>query len=155
MSINNTEVFLDPVLLAESEQQSGEDVVRAHHQRNGFPRAPSPGRLRAIRGQQQVSAGIAVPMIEETAGPQPSQVVATDGALEGHPTKLRSYPFGFRAVIERAKLIAQCDCATKSPFPPRSTFLDISSTEIFSEALLGCENVPAGKFIFSRLAVTD
>lgn len=145
------------MLLAESQRQSSEDVVRAHHRRNGFPRAPSPERLRTIRDQQHLSAGVVRSTVAQNnassvaEGPEPSSeiahptVAAPDGELQGHPTKLRSYPFGFRPVIERAKLIAQCDSATKNPFPVRSTFLDVSSAEIFSEALLGCENVPAGK----------
>ena len=73
-----------------------------------------------------------------------------DGELTGHPTKLRSYPNKFREVIERAKLIAQCDAATKNSFPSHSTFLDTSSGEIFSEALVECTNVPPGKPLFLR-----
>ncbi|KAI5984692.1 hypothetical protein EDC04DRAFT_2615640 [Pisolithus marmoratus] len=47
-------------------------------------------------------------------------------------------------VIEHAKLIAQCNSATKNPFPPCSTFLDILSGEIFNEALVKCMNTPPG-----------
>ncbi|KAF9233084.1 hypothetical protein BU15DRAFT_66891 [Melanogaster broomeanus] len=71
-------------------------------------------------------------------------VATSDGTLMGHVTKFCSYPHRFHKVIEWAKLIAQCECATKDPFPARSTFLDQSSAEIINEALLECENVPPG-----------
>ncbi|KAI5994391.1 hypothetical protein EDD15DRAFT_2366477 [Pisolithus albus] len=152
---------IDPALLAISEQHHGEDsdVVRAYHQRNGFPHVPAPERLRAIRDQQQPSSGIAVSMPAqdvacgvaqssqlppESTGPPTTVLLTADGELTGHPTKLRSYPNKFREVIERAKLIAQCDSATKNPFPSRSTFLDIMSGEIFNEALVECTNTPPG-----------
>lgn len=148
-----------------SKQRYGEhsDVVCAHHQSNGFPRSPAPERLRAICTQQPPSAGLTVsepPQIVTSSvaqGPQPleSTDIATvrttaDGKLTGHPTKLRSYPNKFRKVIERAKLITQCNAATKNSFPSRSTFLDTSSGEIFSEALVECTNVPPGKPLFLR-----
>lgn len=151
----------DPVLLAQSEHHSGEDVVRAHHQRNGIPRAPAPERLRAVRAQQQPTSGIVSTSTSAAQGAQPLSepppTVTTDvddGKLTGHPTKLRSYPHKFREVIERAKLIAQCDSATKDPFPSRSTFLDIVSVEIINEALHECINIPQGKIISSRLRCT-
>ncbi|KAI5994996.1 hypothetical protein EDD15DRAFT_2365894 [Pisolithus albus] len=152
---------IDPTLLAISEQHHGEDsdVVRAYHQRNGFPHVPAPERLRAIRDQQQPSSGITVSMPAqdvacgvaqssqlppESTGPPTTVLLTADGELTGHPTKLRSYPNKFREVIEWAKLIAQCDSATKNPFPSRSTFLDIMSGEIFNEALVECMNTPPG-----------
>lgn len=124
---------------------SGEDVIRAHHQRNGFPRAPSPGRLDAVRNRASDEDSTEITTDNATGDSAHVEATLANGQLTGNATKLRSYPFGFRQVIEQAKLIAQCDSTTKNPFPNRSTFLDISSTEIFSEALLECENVPPGK----------
>ena len=130
------------------------DVVHAHHQRNGFPRAPAPEQLHAIRNRQPVSTGVTVPeppqpvtssMDQPSSTGAPTVLTPADGELTGHPTKLRSYPNKFREVIERAKLIAQCDAATKNPFPHCSTFLDTLSGEIFNEALVECPNIPPGK----------
>jgi len=81
-------------------------------------------------------------------------LTTADGELTGPPTKLRSYPNKFREVIERVKLIAQCDSAMKDPFPPRSTFLDTLSGEIFNEALIECTNIPPGKPFLFELTFT-
>ncbi|KAI6006097.1 hypothetical protein EDD15DRAFT_2359232 [Pisolithus albus] len=156
-----TDSQIDPALLTISEQHHGEDsdVVRAYHQRNGFPHVPAPERLRAIHDQQQPSSGITISMPAqdvacgvaqssqlppESTGPPTTVLLTADGELMGHPTKLRSYPNKFQEVIERAKLIVQCDSATKNPFPSCSTFLDIMSGEIFNEALVKCTNTPPG-----------
>lgn len=141
------------MLLAELQQQSGEDVLCAHHQHNGFPCAPSPEWLHSICNQKHVSARHTSPTIagntegSMAADSQSSpvvactQTIAPDGSLEGNATKLWSYPFGFHQVIEQAKLIAQCDSTTKNPFPPQSPFLDVSATEVFNEALChDCDN---------------
>ena len=142
--------------------------MRAYHQGNRFPRAPAPEQLRAICNQQRPSAGITVSEPAHNAvssvaqGSQPSSksigaptiLITADGELTGHPTKLHSYPNKFREVIERAKLIAQCDSATKDPFPSRSTFLDTLSGEIFNEALVECTNIPPGKLLLFELTFT-
>ena len=155
-------------MLAISEKRYGEDsdVVRAYHQCNGFPRAPPPEQLHAIRNRQPPSARVSISepaqnvannvaqgSSSESTG-APTVLTAADGELTGHPTKLRSYPNKFREVIERAKLIAQCDSTTKDPFPPRSTFLDMLSGEIFNEALVECTNIPPGKLLLLKLTFT-
>ena len=141
--------------------------MRAYHQGNRFPRAPAPEQLQAVRNQQRSSAGVTVsepahnvssvaqgsqPSSESTGAP--TVLIAADGELTGHPTKLRSYPNKFREVIERAKLIAQCDSATKDPFPSRSAFLDTLSGEIFNEALVECTNIPPGELLLFELTFT-
>lgn len=78
--------------------------------------------------------------------PQVPSVDTPSGPLSGPATKLRSYPSSFRAVIERAKLIAQCDCAAVNPFPARPEFLDRKSVEYFNEAFAETTNVPQGKW---------
>ena len=162
-------VFSDPILFAILEQNYGDDsdVVRAHHQGNGFPRAPAPGRLRAIRNWQQPSTRTTVlepdqnVMSSVVQHSQPSEftgaptvLIAADGELTGQPMKLRSYPNKFHEVIEWAKLIVQCDAATKDPFPSRSTFLDTLSGEFFNEALAECTNIPPGKSLLFELTLT-
>ena len=141
--------------------------MRAYHQGNRFLRAPVPEQLRAVRNQQRSSAGVTIsepahnvssvaqgsqPSSESTGAP--TVLIAADGELTGHPTKLRSYPNKFREVIERAKLIAQCDSATKDPFPSRSAFLDTLSGEIFNEALVECTNIPPGELLLFELTFT-
>ena len=141
--------------------------MHAYHQGNRFPHAPAPEQLRAVRNQQQSSAGVTIsepahnvssvaqgsqPSSESTGAP--TVLIAADGELTGHPTKLRSYPNKFREVIERAKLIVQCDSATKDPFPSRSTFLDTLSGEIFNEALVECTNILPGELLLFELTFT-
>ena len=155
-------------MLAILEERYGEDsdVVRAYHQCNGFPRAPPPEQLHAIRNRQPPSAWVSISEPAQNVannvaqGPSskstgaPTVLTAADGELMGHPMKLRSYPNKFCEVIERAKLIAQCNSATKDPFPPRSTFLDMLSGEIFNEALVECTNIPPGKLLLFKLTFT-
>ena len=84
----------------------------------------------------------------------PTVLIAADGKLTGHPTKLHSYPNKFREVIEQVKLIAQCDSVTKDPFPSHSVFLDTLSGEIFNEALVECTNIPPGELLLFELTFT-
>ncbi|KAF9230678.1 hypothetical protein BU15DRAFT_83326 [Melanogaster broomeanus] len=157
--LSHASIQIDPTLLDHMEQHpDADDVIAAYHQRNGKPRVPDPEQLREIRNQQKERVGVIQDSTtaHERSGnlnpkpqgtPVPSMVptaVTSDGTLTGHATKFCSYPHRFHKVIERAKLIAQCECATKDPFPARSTFLDQSSAEIINEALLECENVPPG-----------
>ncbi|KAG9314872.1 hypothetical protein JVU11DRAFT_3971 [Chiua virens] len=126
--------LIDPALHAESQGQSGEDVLHAHYRHNGFPCAPSPEQLHSIHDQQQLTVGNSGSAAGNTeitivAITGHTQAAAQDSMLVGHPTKLQSYPFGFRQVIERAKLIAH-------------------------EVLLGCENIPPGKSILYEFALT-
>ena len=139
----------------------------AYHQGNRFPRAPALEQLRAVRNQQQSSAGVTISepahnISSVAQGSQPSSestgtptvLITANGELTGHPTKLRSYPNKFCEVIERAKLIAQCDSATKDPFPSRSVFLDTLSGEIFNEALVECTNILPGELLLFELTFT-
>ena len=56
------------------------------------------------------------------------------GELTGAATKLRSYPYKFREIIEWAKQFAQCGSAT-DPFPSRTWFVDEKSAEYITEAI--------------------
>ncbi|KAG9318970.1 hypothetical protein JVU11DRAFT_1086 [Chiua virens] len=85
-------------------------------------------RLRLIRDQQQLTI--------RNSGSAAGNTEITIAAISGHSQAAAQD--GTLVVIEQAKLIAQCDCATKNPFSSQSPFLDVSSAEIFSEALLGC-----------------
>ena len=122
----------------------------------GGPHVPAPEQLQEVRNQQVTQAPTTAHEGSASLNANPQSVQApvpsmapteatSDGVLMGHATKFWSYPHKFREVIERAKLIAQCECVTKDPFPARSTFLDQTSGEIFNEALLECQNVLAGK----------
>ena len=113
-----------------------------HHRRNCQPRAPDTEDLAEIRRQQRHSK---TPAPDTTQASSTAQAPVATGVLTGSAQKLRLYPIKFREVIERVKLIAQCECATKSPFPDRATFLDTTSGECFSEAISECEGVPPGQ----------
>ena len=56
------------------------------------------------------------------------------GELSGQPTKLRSYPFKFREIIEWAKQLVQCGAAL-DPFPNRAWFIDEKSAQYVTEAI--------------------
>ncbi|KIM64571.1 hypothetical protein SCLCIDRAFT_23310 [Scleroderma citrinum Foug A] len=71
-----------------------------------------------------------------------AHVTVAAGPLAGSAQKFRSYPNKFHEVIEWAKLISQCECATKCAFPDCAMFLDITSVECFNEAISECEDVP-------------
>lgn len=70
------------------------------------------------------------------------------GELTGPPTKLFSYPFKFREIIEHAKQLAQCGAIT-DPFPNRADFVDEKSTMYIAEAIAEHEEkgvaIPPGK----------
>jgi len=96
-----------------------------------------------IRRQQRHSRILAQPNPPDIPQvPLSTQSTVAPSFLTGPAHKLRPFPNKFREVIERVKLISQCECATKCPFPDRATFLNIMSVECFSEALLECEGVP-------------
>ena len=128
----------------------------------GGPRVPAPEQLQEVCNQQVTQAPTTAhegsaslnANPQSVQAPIPSTVLTeatSDGVLTGHATKFRSYPHKFCKVIECAKLIAQCECATKDPFPAHSTFLDQTSGEIFNKALLKCQNVPASKLCPSTI----
>ena len=138
-------VHLDPRLLAEEQISNDRDVVNDHHRRNRQPRAPDTEDLAEIRRQQRHSK---TPASDTAQTSSTTQDTVAAGVLTGSAQKFRSYPNKFREVIEQVKLIAQYECATKSPFPDRATFLDVTSVECFNEAILECDDIPPGQHKF-------
>ncbi|KAI6012160.1 hypothetical protein BKA83DRAFT_4501114 [Pisolithus microcarpus] len=135
-TVHPSDSQIDPVLLANLEQ---------HYSKDSDIQQPS--AVITISMPSQNITGSVAQGSQPCAEPTVSQMIAlttTDSELTGHPTKLRSYPNKFREVIKQAKLIVQCNSVTKNPFPPHSTFLDILSREIFSEALIKCMDTPTG-----------
>jgi hypothetical protein len=138
------------------------DVVEEHHRRNRLPRAPDPEHLRDIR-ERQHSGNFLRPLVQDTQFDEEPYTLHTDtegpvadaveglsvppGELTGAATKLRSYPYKFREIIERAKQFAQCGAAT-DPFPSRAWFVDEKSLEYVAEAIAEREEqgvfVPSG-----------
>ena len=101
-------VFSDPALFTILGQNYGDDsdVVRAHHQGNGFPRAPAPGRLRAIRNQQQPSTGTTV--LEPDQNVTSSVVQHSCHGSTGSPSALlRRVLRGGVTVLEGAGVLAR------------------------------------------------
>jgi len=95
----------DPALLVEDVGPQT-NVIKEHHRRNRFPRAPDPKRLRDIREGQPtsvqdvasdnlLSADIEHPNLDVT-----EQVSSPPGELNGSATKLHSYPYKFHEIIE-------------------------------------------------------
>ena len=56
------------------------------------------------------------------------------GELSGQPTKLHSYPFKFREIIEWAKQLVQCG-ATLDPFPNQAWFIDEKSAQYITKVI--------------------
>jgi len=119
-------MYLDPVLLAE-DARSQLDVVEEHHRRNCFPCAPDPQQLREVNERafsDRPSAPVARDASQDVSFSQPitddldatEHISTPPGELSGSATKLRSYPYKFWEIIERAKQLAQCGAAT-DPFP--------------------------------------
>lgn len=145
-------VHLDPCLLAQEQISNDHDVVNDHHWHNHQPCAPDTGDLMEIRRQQWSSKTPAWTGPSDTLQSSTSaQATVTAGLLTGSTQKFQSYPNKFREVIEWAKLISQCECTTKCPFPNRATFLDLMSIECFNEAILECKGVPSGQPKFHSL----
>ncbi|KAF8548998.1 hypothetical protein OG21DRAFT_1488885 [Imleria badia] len=90
------------------------------------------------------SQAVPAPSQAVPAPPQAPSVDVPPGPLDGSATKLHAYPLGFRTVIERAKLIAQCNAASNDPFMPRSQCIEEKCFEFFNEALAETQNVPQG-----------
>ena len=124
------------------------DVVEEHHCRNCFPRAPNPQELGAIC--QELPTSLARKRSQSPTDllkPDPDvaeQASILVGELSGQPTKLRSYPFKFREIIERAKQLAQCGAAL-DPFPSRAWFIEEKSAEYITEVI--AERKEKGIFI--------
>ena len=137
--------YLDPTLVPD-DACSQVDVVDEHHRRNRFPRAPDPQRLREVDQSvvpDRPSAPVERDEIQDnfsftqsnTDGlDAPQQILPPPGELTGAATKLRSYPYKFREIIERAKQFAQCGSAT-DPFPNRTWFVNKKSAEYITEAI--------------------
>lgn len=137
-------------------------MVEEHQRRNRLPRAPDPEHLRDIR-QRQHSGNFLRPLAQDaqsdeelyTLHPEGPVADAAEGLsvppgeLTGAATKLRSYPYKFREIIERAKQLAQCGAAT-DPFPSRAWFVDEKSLEYITEAIAEREEqgvfIPSGTF---------
>ncbi|KAI5985592.1 hypothetical protein EDD15DRAFT_2373938 [Pisolithus albus] len=115
------------------------DVVKEHHRRNRFPRAPDPQHLRDVHQplpgsallQQDLPLRECSPAAADIKHPMP---VVSSGELGGPATKLHSYPYKFREIIEQAKQLAQCG-ATSDPFPSRAWFVDEKSAMYITEAM--------------------
>ncbi|KAF8547716.1 hypothetical protein OG21DRAFT_1489989 [Imleria badia] len=90
------------------------------------------------------SQAVPVPSQVVPAPPQALSVDVPPGPLDGSATKLRAYPLCFCALIERAKLIAQCDAASNDPFMPCSQFIEEKRFEFFNMALMETQNVSQG-----------
>ena len=77
------------------------------------------------------------------------QVSSPPGELNGSATKLHSYPYKFREIIERAKQLAQCGAAL-DPYPNRAWFVDEKGPVYMTEAIAECMEkgvfVPSGKY---------
>lgn len=134
-------------MLVAEEMHSQTDVVREHHRRNRLPRAPDPQRLHDIH-RRQVSGDPLAPLPRDTPLDEDPSALHPDtddlaadativppGELSGSATKLRSYPYKFREIIERAKQFAQCGAAT-DPFPNRAWFIDEKSPAYITEAIV-------------------
>ncbi|KAG6369751.1 hypothetical protein JVT61DRAFT_13621 [Boletus reticuloceps] len=154
---------------ASSNNSDARDVVREYHQCNRFPCPLDPSALHDICLQHQVArpkvhqngapplpsipsqallpqAQVQVPPPAQAVHmpPQVPSVDAAAGPLDGPATKLRTYPISFCPLIEHAKLIAQCNCASVNPFTSHLEFLDQRCVEYFNEALAETPNVLQG-----------
>ena len=125
------------------------DVVEEHHRRNRFPRAPDPQRLRQT---QQHSAPVSRDLTPRDSPAERDVVEQTStspGELSGSATKLRSYPYKFREIIERAKQFAQCGAAT-DPFPSQAWLIGEKCSEYIAEAIAEYEEkgvlIPPGEY---------
>ncbi|KAI6014891.1 hypothetical protein BKA83DRAFT_4129617 [Pisolithus microcarpus] len=135
---------IDPELLAE-DAHFEIDVVEEHHRRNRFPRAPDPQHLRDVHQPLPGSALLQQDLPLRECSPAAADIkhlmpVVSSGELGGPATKLRSYPYKFHEIIERAKQLAQCG-ATSDPFPSRAWFVDEKSAMYITEAMAECEQM--------------
>ena len=122
------------------------DVVKEHHCRNGFPRAPDPQQLCDICSGHQDFTFSQDPLSESLVSGAPMSV--PPGELTGLATKFHSYLHKFHEIIERAKQLAQCE-ATLNPFPIKLLFLDKSTmyiTEAITEHAEKGVPIPPGRY---------
>ena len=90
------------------------DVIEEHHCRNCFPHAPNPQELGAVH--QELPTSLARKQSQSPTDllkPDPDvaeQASILVGELSGQPTKLRSYPFKFREIIERCRADSAVEC---------------------------------------------
>ena len=137
--------YLDPLLLSEDARLQV-DIVQEHHRRNGFPHAPDPQQLSEVNERPPLVSP-SVPVAQDvsqdgTLSIEPNindldvteEVPTLLGELTGSVTKLCSYPYKFREVIEWAKQFAQCGAATDL-FPSQSYFIDEKSAEYITEVI--------------------
>ena len=105
------------------------DVVKEHHNWNGFLHAPDPQRLCDIHSghQDPTSCSQDPPLSEGPVSDVPVSVLP--GELTGSATKFHSYPHKFCEIIKHAKQLAQCEAAL-DPFPIKTLFLDKSAMYI-------------------------
>ncbi|KAI6005575.1 hypothetical protein EDD15DRAFT_2358725 [Pisolithus albus] len=134
----------DPELLAEG-VCFGIDVVEEHHCRNRFPHALDPQHLRDVHQPLPGSALLQQDLPPRECSPATADIkhlmpVVSSGELGGPATKLCSYPYTFREIIERAKQLAECG-ATSDPFPSRVWFVDEKSAMYITEAMAECEQM--------------
>ena len=144
----------DPALLVKDVGPQT-DVIEEHNRRNCFPHAPDPKRLRDIcKGQPTSVQDVASDNLLSADIEHPNldvaeQVSSPPGELNGSATKLRSYPYKFREIIERAKQLAQCGAAL-DPYPNRAWFVDEKGPVYMTEAIAECMEkgvfIPSGKY---------
>jgi hypothetical protein len=118
-------------------------------------RAQNGNRLAALSVPSSIPSQAPLPPAQAQAPAPPAQALsilpqvpsvdAIPGPLDGPATKLCSYPISIHPLIEHAKLVAQCNCASVNPFIARSEFFD-QSVEYFNEVLAETVNVPQGMY---------
>lgn len=143
----------DPSILRDIRLQQPRSNVREQHcgrTNGGIPRpsttdsqAPPVPPETSLPQVQPVPPEASLPQVQPIL-PQAQTMDAPPGPLEGSTTKLHAYPHSFRAVIERAKLIAQCNAASVDPFVTRPQFLNHRSNEFFNEAVAEAQNMLSG-----------
>ena len=125
------------------------DVVEEHHRRNRFPRAPDPQRLHQTQQSPASVSQDVTPRVPPAERNVVEQISTSPGELSGSATKLRSYPYKFCEIIERAKQFAQCGAAT-DPFPSRAWFIGEKCSEYIAEAIAEYEEkgvlTPPGEY---------
>ena len=143
----------DPSILRDICLQQPRSNVREQHHghtNGGIPRpsttdsqAPPVPPETSLPQVQPVPPEASLPQVQPVL-PQAQTMDAPPGPLEGSATKLHTYPHSFRAMIECAKLIVQCNATSVDPFVTCPQFLDHRSNEFFNEAVAKAQNVPSG-----------
>ena len=125
------------------------DIVEEHHHCNCFPRAPDPQRLCQT---QQLPAPVSRDLTLRDSPAERDvveQMSTSPGELSSSTTKLCSYPYKFRKIIERAKQFAQCGAAT-DPFPSWAWFIGEKCSDYIAKAIAEYEEkgvlTPPGEY---------